>query len=199
MISSLPDWLLNHRVEITGAILGLLYIFFSIRQSIYTWPTGLLSSFFYIFVFLKSGFYAFTGLQVYYVLISIYGWIYWMKDTKNEDSRAKSIKKITRRVLKILVPVVIILYGLILLILVKFTDSELPFADSFITAFSIVGTWMLARKIIENWIVWIVVDILSAGLFLYQELWPTAILYGIYVILAFSGYFEWKKSLIKNE
>ena len=197
MVASLPEWIFDNRIEITGALLGVLYIFFSVRQNILTWPVGLLSSVFYIFVFLKSGFYAYMSLQVYYVIISIYGWFYWLKGSRDGDD-TKKVKKVTNRLTVLLVFIAMILYGTILLILLKFTDSPVPFIDSLISALSIVATWMLSRKILENWLVWIFVDVVSIGLFILRDLWPTAILYMIYAIFAISGFMKWKKTIAQN-
>ena len=83
MIDIILEWLFSNKIELLGAILGLIYIYFSIRQNILTWPTGLLTSAFYVVVFLRSGFYADMGLQVYYVVISIYGWYFWLKGKRN--------------------------------------------------------------------------------------------------------------------
>jgi nicotinamide mononucleotide transporter len=87
------------------------------------------------------------------------------------------------------------IYFSILFILVKFSNSDVPVIDSLTTSFSIVATWMLARKYIENWIIWIFVDFASVGLYIYKSLWPTVILFAIYTVMAFFGYFEWKKDL----
>jgi nicotinamide mononucleotide transporter len=92
-----------------------------------------------------------------------------------------------------LIVVSLLLWVFIWLILKKFTNSPIPVGDSFVTSLSIVATWMLARKIIEHWMVWIVVDLVSLLLFLYKCLYPTSILYGIYTIVAVWGYIEWKK------
>jgi nicotinamide mononucleotide transporter len=195
MQNEILEWLLANKIEILGAILGILYIFFSIRQNIFTWPTGLLTSALYIFVFFQSKFYADMGLQVYYVGISIYGWYYWAKKQKSENTDTVQVKQ-TRKILWIkLTAVTSLLYVVILFILLNFTDSPVPFMDSLTTALSIVATWMLARKHIEQWLIWIVVDLISIGLYIYKDLWPTVILFVVYTIMAALGYIEWKKDL----
>ena len=195
MHNEILEWLLSNKIEILGAILGILYIFFSIRQNIFTWPTGLLTSVLYVFVFFQSKFYADMGLQVYYVGISIYGWYYWVKGKKPENSDSVPVKE-TRKILWLkLAAVTLLLYGVILYILLNFTDSPVPFMDTLTTALSIVATWMLARKYIEHWLIWVVVDIISTGLYIYKELWPTVILFIVYTVMAVLGYVEWKKDL----
>ena len=195
MIELLKEWLSVNFIELSGAILGLVYILFSIRQNILTWPTGLLTSALYIIVFYQSGFYADMGLQVYYVVISIYGWLYWLKGRKPAD-KSKIPVRTTRIVLWIKITgITIFIYGIILYILLNFTDSTVPYMDSMTTALSITATWMLARKYIEHWLIWIFVDLFSAGLYIYKNLWPTVILFLVYTFMAWWGYREWKKDV----
>jgi len=198
MYDIILEWLSGNKIELLGAILGLLYIFFSIRQSLLTWPTGLLTSLLYTFVFFKSGFYADMGLQVYYVGISIYGWYYWLKGAKNKskiDHNDLPVQKTNLRLIILLLLVSVVIYILILLVLLNFTDSNVPYMDSLTTALSIIATWMLAKKYIEHWLLWIFVDLFSAGLYIYKNLWPTVVLFIVYTIMAVFGYLEWKKNI----
>lgn len=198
MTEAFSTWLLGNKIELFGALLGLLYIFFSIRQHIFTWPTGLLGSLLYIIVFFQSGFYADMGLQVYYVAISIYGWYYWLKGGKTEKDEKKHqvpVKKISKLLIFKTAVITLFIYLLLLFILIRFTDSTVPYMDSLTTALSVTATWMLAKKYIEHWLIWIFVDLFSAGLYIYKELWPTVILFLVYTGMAVLGYMEWKKDL----
>lgn len=195
MVETITEWLLVNKIEILGAILGMIYIFLSIQQNILTWPTGLLTSLLYIVVFYQTKFYADMGLQVYYVAISIYGWYYWLKGKKNVEPNVIPVKKTTNKQWLYLTVSAGLIYIFILFILKKFTDSDVPYFDSLTTALSIVATWMLAKKYIEHWLIWIFVDLFSAGLYIYKNLWPTVILFAIYTIMAVLGYKEWKKSI----
>ena len=186
------EWLASNKIEVLGAILGMLYILFSIRQSILTWPTGLATSALYIVVFFQSKFYADMGLQVYYVGISIYGWYYWIK---GKNSSSVPVRPTSKSLWVKLIAIALLLYFVILIILLNFTDSDVPYMDSFTTALSIIATWMLAKKYIEQWLIWIFVDILSAGLYIYKELWATVVLFTVYTFMAYLGYIEWKKDL----
>lgn len=199
MIEIFTEWLSGNKIELLGAILGLLYIFLSIRQSILTWPTGLLTSLLYTYVFFETGFYADMGLQVYYVVISIYGWYYWLKGAKNKsniDHNDLPVRNISKNLFTKLTLLTVFIYILLVLILLNFTDSDVPYMDSLTTALSIVATWMLAKKYIEHWLIWIFVDFVSAGLYVYKNLWPTVILFGVYTVMAVLGYMEWKKDVI---
>ena len=195
MIETITTWLLSHKVELLGAILGLIYIFFSIRQHILTWPFGLLTSVFYVVIFFQSGFYADMGLQVYYVVISIYGWYYWLKGRRPVETGKIPVKTCRTKLWLKITGITVLIFFVILFILKNFTNSTVPVMDSLTTAFSITATWMLARKYIEHWIIWIFVDIVSAGLYIYKNLWPTVILFLVYTVMAFLGFIEWKKDL----
>jgi len=198
MSALILEWLLGNKIELLGAILGILYIFFSIRQNILTWPTGLLTSALYVIVFSRARLYADMGLQVYYVGISLYGWYFWLRGKKPAQKKQVPVRAATKKLQLTLLLTSLILYVIILYILLNFTDSDVPYMDSLTTALSIVATWMLAKKYIGHWLIWIFVDVVSAGLYIYKGLWPTVILFIIYTIMAILGYLEWKKDLIKH-
>jgi nicotinamide mononucleotide transporter len=191
-------WLSENYIELLGAILGILYVFFSIRQNILTWPVGLLTSALYVWVFFDSKLYADMGLQVYYVAISIYGWYEWLRGNSFDKSEPLKVSRITVRLTFILASVIFILFLLIWVILKNYTDSPVPFADSLATSLSIVATWMLARKILEHWLVWIFVDAFSIGLFWYKDLLPTVVLFVVYTIMAVVGFREWRKEFSRS-
>jgi nicotinamide mononucleotide transporter len=195
MLHSITEWLLSNKIELLGAILGILYVVLSIRQNIFTWPTGILTSVLYIVVFYKSALYAAMSLQVYYVLISIYGWYFWLRGKNSNNKLQARVQKINKQFLLRIGAVTLLIYGFILFILINFSDSDVPFMDSLTTSLSITATWMLARKYIEHWIIWIFVDIVSSGLYIYKNLWPTVVLFSVYTVMAFIGYVEWKKDL----
>jgi len=195
MLNLISEWLLSNKTELLGAILGIIYIFYSIRQSILTWPTGLVTSALYTIVFFNTKLYADMGLQVYYVIISIYGWYFWLKGKKSEDKSTLPVRTTNKNLWFKLIIITILIYIVILMILLNYTDSEVPFMDSLTTALSIVATWMLAKKYIEHWLIWIFVDLFSSGLYIYKSLWPTVILFLVYTFMACVGYIEWKKDL----
>jgi nicotinamide mononucleotide transporter len=191
------EWVNRNWVEISGAILGAIYIFLSIKQNALTWLLGLLTSILYIYVFFESGFYADMSLQFYYVFISIYGWIVWTKGKETTTGRKEMpVTRTSHRLFITLLAVSVLLWVFTWIILVGFTDSIVPIGDSFTTALSIVATWMLARKKIEHWIIWVVVDFVSLILYLWKGLYPTVVLFTIYTIAAVWGYLEWKKSML---
>ncbi|WP_430973530.1 nicotinamide riboside transporter PnuC [Sunxiuqinia rutila] len=198
MIDPFLTWLSANYVELLGAVLGFAYIFLSIRQHIFTWPVGLLTSALYVYVFLVSKFYADMLLQVYYVGVSIYGWYFWLKGNPNSEKELR----VSRMPLKFYFPVILVsvlLFLLFLFGLKYYTDSPVPFGDSLTTALSIVATWMLARKYVEHWLIWIFVDFFSAFLYGFKGLWPTVILFLVYTGMAVYGYRSWRNDLIKQD
>jgi len=197
MLDQILLWLTQNYIEILGLIFGLLYIVFSIKQNIWCWPAGFITSALYIYVFFNTKFYADMGLQVYYLIVSVYGWYHWMFGSKSKKQDDLKVSTTKVKLAVYLTLAFIILFVLISYILVRFTDSEVPYWDAFTTAASFVATWMLARKLIEHWIIWIVVDTVSLGLYIYKGLYPTVILFAVYTVLAILGYIEWKKQLKK--
>ncbi len=173
-LESFISWFGGNYVEVLGVITGLVYLYFSVRQIIWLWPFGIISSALFILIFFNSKFYADMGLQVYYLGVSIYVWIYWSRGAVDRDERSTlPVHRINRQQALVLSVTGILLLLGIVYILKQFTDSDVPWGDGFTTAGSIVATWMLARKILEHWIVWVVVDIVAAGLYFYKGLYPS--------------------------
>jgi nicotinamide mononucleotide transporter len=206
-------WLSNNYIEVFGAVMGIIYVFLEIRQTIWLWPVGIISSAVYIWVFFTGKLYADMSLQWYYLAISCLGWYWWAKGAglrahstgqkkewengrKGESEKTELI--VTRLNLRtgiVLTIICILLYILMWFILSNLTDSPVPGWDSFITSLSIVATWMLARKIYEHWLLWIIVNSTAAILFLTRGLYPTVILYIVYGIMSFVGLVEWRKTI----
>ena len=183
-------------IELAGSVLSIIYLYLSIKQRVSLWIFGFLCSLLYVVVFFQSKFYADMSLQFYYLGVSAFGWISW-KAGKPENRKELPVKRTTPLSGAIILVIALVLYFLYYFILSEYTDSPLPKADAFTTALSIVATWMLARKMIEHWWLWIIVDSVSAGLYFYKALYPTAILFVIYTVMAIIGYRQWTKSLPK--
>ncbi len=182
-------------MEYFGAFSGLLYLFLEIRQHRAMWIVGILTSLFYIFVFFFSKIYADMGLNVYYVAISIYGFRKWTQGKKQEEILYRTL---TPRLLAGVLLAIAALFALLYNILYRLTDSPIPVGDAFTTAVGIVATWMVARRIIEHWICWIVANGVSVWLYYQRGLYPTLFLYTCYTILAAVGWYAWKKKGTKR-
>lgn len=196
----IADYLKTHWVEITGAVLSVIYLFLSIKQKSALWIFGFISSAFYVVIFFQSKFYADMSLQFYYLVVSVYGWINWQRKTDETKNSTLPTTRISgkKQYLEYIAGTVVV-YLIYFFILYFLTDSPFPIADSVVGAFSVIATWMLAKKKIENWIVWIFVDAFAAGLYFYKNLYPTAVLFIVYTIMAVVGYFQWNKEMNQSK
>jgi len=189
------DWLLKNYIEVIGAVTGIIYLYLEIKQKIWLWPVGFITSAFYIYIFYTSKFYADMGLQFYYLGISLYGWWHWLYGGKKEETNSLPVTHITSaQVLNLSLATIAIFVGLIY-VLKNFTDSPVPIGDSFTTALSIVATWMLARKILEMWWLWILANGVAFGLYIYKGLYPTSVLFIFNFAMSIVGYVQWKRSM----
>ena len=185
----------NRILEIIGVITSLLYLYFSVRESIWLWLFGLISSAVYVWVFYQASLYADAGLYVYYVLISVYGWLHWYRgSSKTQEADDLQITRTSQRDGAVYALTALLLFAGMAWGL-HFTDSDVPYGDAFTTSLSVVATYMLARKKLEQWMIWIVVDAFAMGLYLYKAMYPTAGLFLVYTVLAIWGHFRWKKHM----
>ena len=187
------NWFVENWIEIVAVVTGLAYIFLSIKQKISCWIFGIISSGLYLFVFFNSKIYADMALQAYYVIMGVYGWVHWARADSFDDKKELPVLSLNRREKWIALAVTLVLFVAIAQFLIHFTDSTVPWIDAFTTSLSFTATWMLTRKIIEHWLIWIVVNFVSIGLYFYRGLYVTIILFVILTIMAIVGYFDWKK------
>lgn len=180
-------------IEIIGAVIGLLYLYLEYKASKWLWPVGVLMPILYVWIFFQSKFYADMGINVYYFFASIYGWMRWTK-SQSEDS-GLPISHTPRRYILPLLVIGTTLFAVMAFILIRFTDSPVPYGDSFTTALSILAMWMLAHKYLEQWGLWFLVNIISCGLYVWKGLYPTSVLFAIYSVISVFGYFKWKRMM----
>jgi len=189
------QYLYDHYLEILGTITGLVYVIYSIRQKRILWIYGGLSSLFYIVVFYRAGLLAYMSLYFYYVGISIYGWYTWAPSQEANSPGKGRISRLRTRSWPAVLLIITLLFLILWFILKSFDRADLLWADALLTSGSIVATWLLMRKVIDHWWLWIVIDMLSAVVSIYKGLPFAAILFFIYTLLAIKGYSEWKKEL----
>lgn len=188
------DWL-----DITTTILGLIYIYLEYKASIWLWIVGIVMPAMDIFLYWNHGLYGDAGMAVYYTLAAIYGYIAWKWGNKIRKKQKKEIP-ITYMPTKQFLPTAVffvVAWAATYYVLVRFTNSNVPLLDSFTNALSFVGLWALARKYVEQWLFWIIVDIVCTALYVYKGIPFKAGLYALYVIIAVLGYFKWK-TMIKQ-
>lgn len=186
------NWLADNWLELFGVVSTIVYLVLSIRQSIWLWPLGALSSGLYVAIYFMHKFYADMGLQVYYLIISIYGFYVWATH-KTNDGKSMQICSPTAKQWILLIISTIAIFGFLYWLLANYTDSPIPMGDTFTTALAITATWMLTRKMIEQWLIFIVADSASAIMYAGKEMQLTALLYLIYTAMAIVGYLKWRK------
>lgn len=191
------EWLSVNHVEVIGAILGLIFLYLEIKENVWLWPIGLLSSVFYVVIFYSAKFYADMGLQVYYVVISVYGWYKWWRGVGGTHDSLPIVHLTARLGVKLLI-VTGALFFAIGEVLSRFTDSPIPYWDAFTTSLSIVATWMLAKKIIEQWWIWVIANFVSLCLYVWKGLYPSVVLFFFYTVMAVVGYYSWRKTLAEQ-
>ncbi|MBQ6964155.1 MAG: nicotinamide mononucleotide transporter [Bacteroidaceae bacterium] len=188
----MKEYLLNNWLEILGTITGIIYLYQELKASIWMWVTGIIMPAISLFVYYEAGLYADFGINIYYLIAAIYGFCVWQFAKREDETELPITHTPTQRYLP-LTFTFIFCFIAIGFILQTYTDSTVPWWDSFTTALSIVGMWMLARKWLEQWWAWVVVDAVSAGLYLYKGIYFYAALYALYTFIAIYGYFKWKR------
>ena len=182
-------------LQIVGTLLGLLYLWLEYKANIWVWIVGAIMPMVHGMLYLQSGIYADAAMQLYYVAAGIYGLFVWLRGEKRSEKRV-DIQYTPKQWIFSLVAVYVVLHISLYFLLTEFTDSRVPLFDSMSTALSIVAMWMLSRKLVEQWLVWLVVDMISVGLYLYKDIPITAMLYMLYCALAVAGYMRWRKQVL---
>ncbi len=185
------DWKLI--LQLTGIVLGLLYLWLEYRADIRLWVVGLIMPCVHGALYFHAGLYADFSMQLYYILAGLYGWIVWHNAPRKSKHGELPIRHTPWRWVPALVGVYAVAHLAIYLFLIRFTNSTVPFWDALTTALSVVAMWMLSRKLVEQWVVWGVVDLITVGLYLYKGIPFTAALYALYTVLAVAGFFRWKR------
>ena len=185
-----------NRWEVLAVVFGIVSVYLSTREHIWSWPTALVNVGLYFVVFYEAKLYADMGLQVVYFGLSLYGWYEWLYGGANRTELHVSR---TSRLLGVrLLTIGIVCAAVLGTLLARFTDAALPYVDSATTSTSLVAQWMMTRKILENWAVWMAVDVVYVGMFIYKHLYLTAGLYTVFFVLAVMGYVQWKRSLAER-
>lgn len=179
-------------LQVVGVALGLLYLWLEYKADIRLWIVGLIMPCVHGLLYFKAGLYADFSMQLYYIAAGLYGWIIWHNAPRRKEKQPIQIQHTPLKWILPLVAVYGAAHGLIYLFLVHCTNSNVPFWDALTTALSVVAMWMLSRKLVEQWLVWGVVDVITVGLYLYKGIPLTAALYGLYTLLAIAGYLRWR-------
>ena len=183
-------------LEWIAALAGAVSVYLSARENIWSWPTGIVNVGLYIIVFRGAGLYSDMGLQVVYLVLSIYGWYEWLYGGR--DRTQLTVSRATTREWALTVPLAVAFW----LALARYTATlpgvALPYMDACLTTISLVAQWMMTRKILENWILWIIADIVYVPMYVYKSLYVTAALYTVFLVLAIMGLVEWRRSYARD-
>lgn len=178
-----PEWV--------GVISGFICIYLAAKEKIWNWPVSIISVIAYAWVFFDARMYGDMALQFYFLFTAFYGWYYWIRRKEQQEQPLVSISMKEWAWVVLAVAVLSVLLGMFLH---RFTDSDVPYADGFCTAVSFAAQIMLTRKVLQNWLLWIFVDICYVPLYIYKNLNLSAVFYAFLVIIATKGYLDWKKT-----
>ncbi|WP_114748025.1 nicotinamide riboside transporter PnuC [Pleomorphovibrio marinus] len=184
-------------LEGLAVFFGLASVYFSIKRNILVFPTGIISTLIYVWICFQVRLYADMGINAYYFSMSIYGWYIWA-NPKPGKSEVPVTWLSTRGILNSLL-LFLISYLLLYAILHFFTDSDVPSWDALTTASAFVGMWLMAKKKVENWIAWIITDLISVPLYIYKGLPLTAFQFGVFTVMASIGLHSWIKAYRKTQ
>ena len=205
----MTDFLAAHWLDITTTVLGLAYILLEYKASLWMWAVGFAMQALGIVLYYQKGLYADCGMEFYYLAMTMYGWWRWTRpktkthpqplpvregsDYSQDENTAMDITHLPFREGLGVGLLALFLWAAIYWLLVTFTNSNVPLADSFTTALSIVGIWALAHKYLEQWFIWIAVDVVTSVLYFYKDIPFKASLYALYVVIAIFGYLKWRR------
>ncbi len=189
----MTEFLLAHWLDITTTVLGLAYILLEYRASLWMWAVGFLMQSLGIVLYYQKGLYADCAMEFYYLAMTVYGWWRWVHG--GTARQELPVSRFPKRLVAPWLLTVAAVWAVIYWLLVTFTNSNVPLADSFTTALSIVGIWALAHKYLEQWFIWITVDVVTSALYFYKDIPFKASLYALYVIIAIFGFLKWRKMI----
>lgn len=188
-------------LELSGLVFGLLAVFFLIKENILTWPTGITYVLISFVIFWQQRLYGDFILHIFFLVLNVYGWYYWIAGKKNNEEELPVTRTASSLMIKVLLISGIGIFGFgyfldnIHNIWPNLGVAAVPYWDSATSILSVTAMWLQARKKIENWVIWFFVDVLATGIYVYKGIYFYAVLYGIYIFLAFAGYLAWKRSM----
>lgn len=187
----ISNFIVQNWLEITAVIFAILYLILVVKQNILCWIAGIISSVLYFFIMQKAGLYMEAYLQVFYVVMGIYGWSQW--SASNASNPSFIVNTWSKYQHMIAISIILALSLLSGFLLERYTDAALPFLDALVSWGAVVATYMVAKKLLENWIYWFVIDATSIFLFIERGLWLSAVLFATYLVIIFFGYQSWNK------
>ena len=184
------------RAELAGAVLGVAMGVCNLRVNPIGWPLGIASATLYILVFWDARLYGDAALQGVFVVLGAWGWWQWLRGTQASGAPLQ-VRHLDPRGRVAALGVCALLWPATALLLMQATDTDVPWWDAFPTAVSLVAQWLLARKYVENWSLWLAVNLVAIGLFAYKGLWLTVVLYGVFTLLSLLGWRAWSRRAVQ--
>lgn len=178
------------QLECWAFILSLLMVGLNLKVNAWGWPLAIISSILYGLLFARSKLYGEASLQILFVVMSVWGWWQWLAG-KGEDDQALRVRALSIRARWVAGGITLLMWPALGAVLTHVTDSDVPYLDALPTAGSVMGQWLLARKFVDNWPCWLLVNLISMGLFAYKQLWLTVLLYGLFAALSVLGWRVW--------
>jgi nicotinamide mononucleotide transporter len=195
-VTGLCDWLTAHGMsclELVAVLFGIVSVFLSVREKILSWPTALINVALYFVLFYKTGLYSDMGLQAVYFVLSLYGWYEWLYGGAGRT--ALTVSRTSARQWGVFVAIGVVFWAIDGKLTSRLPGVALPYVDAATATTSLVSQYMMTRKLLENWMLWILVDVVYIGMFIFKGLYLTAGNYAVYLALAVLGHVAWKRSL----
>lgn len=190
------QFLLNSLLELLAVVFAIAYLVLAVRENILCWLAASVSTFIFLYIFWGVNLYMESGLQVYYIAMAVFGWYQWRSAKDGSTNLQVSMWSMRQHLTALtLIALLTFISGYLLN---SRTDAQLPYLDSLTTWGSVVTTYMVTRKILENWIYWLVIDSISIYLYIDRELYFTAILFAVYIVIIFFGWLTWSKRYQPN-
>ncbi|MGA3127444.1 MAG: nicotinamide riboside transporter PnuC [Candidatus Korobacteraceae bacterium] len=183
-------------LEICGVVTGAACVLLAMKENILCWPIGIANNALFFVMFWRNKVYALSCMQLLYIAVAIYGW--WRWSHSESGAGAQRIRSISRAIALTLMLLVPLAWAAVYQLLRHYTDSNVPACDSLVTVLSLAAQYMAGRKLLENWLLWIAVDLISSALFLYKHLYLTSFLYAAFVVMCVAGYLAWRKTQLQQ-
>lgn len=192
------QWHNTSILEMIAVVLGALQVILAYRNHVSLYPAGIVSTSIFIYLFAQYGLYAEASLNLYYFIMSIYGWFLWLHP-KNKEQKELNITHTNSKELLIAFSILITSFLLLFLVLSKFTDSTIPYLDATVSAFAWAGMWLLAKRKLSNWVLLNISNAIAIPMLFYKSMPLTACLTIFYFVIAIFGYFRWRKIMRREQ
>ncbi|HOW26598.1 MAG TPA: nicotinamide riboside transporter PnuC [Bacteroidales bacterium] len=184
-------------IEYVAVIFGILSVWYAKKENVLVYPTGIVNVLIFVYLCYDAGIYANMGINIFYFFMSVYGWYSWTR--KDAGENVLVISRCNLSYGAVMIAIFLALFLLLRFVLMRFTDSMVPGIDALTTSIYVVGMWLMARKKIENWIAWIIGDIIAIPLYAYRGLIFSSLQFFIFLIIAILGYIEWRRKLLSGQ